>query len=207
MKNIIKFIFILSLLPVFYGCWGIQDSYDYEPSNVSPYLNMTAWEFIESRQDTFSLFKQAIQHVDNTYTGFKDYYTQTDRQYTYMFLNNNAFTGSSGILANAGATTVGDMNPALLRDILLYHIVEGYYHSLDVSGSLSFDPINVITLLKTQDAVMTLRINDLNSRPNYSRLVANYNAGTSTARTAVTSNLIATNGVIHVFSYQLIYKP
>lgn len=189
------------------GCLDIQGSYDYEPSNANPYLSVTAWEFIEQRQDTFSILKEAIEYVDVAYPGFKNLYTQTDKKYTYLFLDDAGFTATGGVFKNAGVSSVQAMNPEKLRDILLYHIVEGCYHSLSIGGSLNFEPINVITLLKSQDAVMTMRISDANSRTDYSRLKINENAGSSPVITAATSNLIPTNGVIHVFSKQLIYIP
>lgn len=203
----IKYIIFALLATIMVSCYDLQESYDYQPSYVNPYIEMTAWEFIEHRQDTFSILKEAIEFVDATSPGFKDLYTQTDRKYTYLFLNNGGFTRTNGVFPNAGVSSVSEMDPLKLKDILLYHIVDGYYHSHSVEGSLNFDPINVITLLKSQDAVMTMKLNDRTSRESYSRLVINDNAGSSTAVSAATSNLLATNGAIHVFSQQLIYKP
>ena len=207
MKPIIPCIvfFVLSVCAT--GCYDLQKSYDYEPVNSDPHLNMTAWEFIESRQDTFSLLKEAIEHVDAAFPGFKDTYSQTEKSYTFMFLNNAAFRDKEGVFVNTGKKQIGEIDPAVLKDILSYHIIDGYYHSLDRAGSLSFDPINVITLWRSQDAVMTLRLNNSVTQVNYSRLIVNNNTGSSPTRTAVTSNLVATNGIIHVFSQQLIYRP
>lgn len=207
MKTKIKNIFLLSLMTLMIGCLDIQDSYDYEPSNANPYLEMTTWEFIVQRQDTFSILKSAIEYVDTAYPGFKNLYTQTDKKYTYLLLNDAGFTATGGVFKNSGVTSVQAMNPEKLRDILLYHIVEGAYHSLNTEGSLNFEPINVITLLKSQNAVMTMCISNANSRTDYSRLKINQNLGSSTVVTAATSNLMPTNGVIHVFSQQIIYKP
>ncbi|MDU1891544.1 MAG: fasciclin domain-containing protein [Dysgonomonas sp.] len=207
MNKIIKYILAMSFLAILAGCYDLQESYDYEPVNANPYLNVSAWEFIEARQDTFSLLKQAIEHVDASFPGFKDYYKQSDKKYTFMFLNNAAFRDKDGVFVNTGQKEISAIDPVVLKDILSYHIVDGYYHSLDREGSLNFDPINVITLWKSQDAVMTLRLNNSVTQVNYSRLIVNNNTGTSPTRTAVTSNLIATNGVIHVFSQQIIYKP
>lgn len=201
---------VLSFAVMLGGCLDIQGSYDYKPSLVDPNLNMSAWEFIESRTDTFSILKQAIEFVDQTYPGFKDLYTQTDRKYTYLFLNNAGFTATTGgVFRNAGGgiASVSQMNPAALRNILLYHIVDGFYHSHSREGSLSFDPINVITMLRSQDAIMTMKISNANSRTEFSRLIVNDTAGSSTPVMAATSNLIATNGAIHVFSRQIVYVP
>lgn len=207
MKHMIKFIVCLVLLVMATGCYDLQESYDYKPVNADPYLHKSAWEFIEARQDTFSLLKQAILRVDTAYPGFQNYYAQTDKKYTFMFLNNAAFRDKDGVFANTGKKEVSAIDPEVLKNILSYHIIDGYYHSLDVSGTLNFDPINVITLWRSQDAIMTLRLNNSVTQINYSRLIVNNNTGSSPTRTAVTSNLIATNGIIHVFSHQLIYRP
>lgn len=208
MKHIVKYLIILLTLGNV-GCWDLQESYHYEPSNANPYLNLTAWEFIEARIDTFSLFKEAIEYVDENEPGFKDIYQQTTAKKTFLFLNNNAFRASSNSVFsnNGGVTNVRQIPYTTVRDILLYHIVYGYYHSLDVSGSLGFEPVYVITHLHSQNSFMTMRIQDASSRTTYSRLYVNENNGSSRAYYAVTSNLIATNGVIHVFSNQLVYIP
>lgn len=209
MKRIINYMFMIFLSTQLISCYDIQGSYDYEPVNSDPNIYMTAWEFIEARQDTFKYFKQAIEHVDATYPGFKDLYTQQERKYTYMFLNERAFTSSKGVFATTGTTSkvVADISPEVLRDILLYHIVDGYYHGLTVEGSVNFDPINVITLWKDPNAIMTLCLDKSSSIANFSRIKANEAAGNSSAYRAATSNLLATNGAIHVFSDQLIYVP
>ena len=205
-----KFYHIFTLFTLCIGlsaCWGIQDSYDYKPANVDPHLYMNVWEFIETR-DTLSLMQEAIEHVENDFPGFKELYTQKEGKYTYMLLNNNAFQGkSSSIFTTFGVKNETEIDTKKLRDVLLYHIVQGNYHSLSVEGSLNFNPINVVTLLESQDAIMTLRINDNISRTNYSRLLANDNLGASPTRTAATSNLLATNGVVHIFSNPIIYIP
>lgn len=208
MKNIYTILKIFSLLLIMnmMGCYDLQSSYDYTSVNANPYLDMTTWEFIEMRQDTFSIFKEAVELVDSLNPGFKDYYKQTDRKYTYLLLDNAGFTGFGGVFRNNGnVSSVKDIEPNLLKNILLYHIVDGFYHSLDVSGSLNFNPVNVITLMRSQDGVMTMNIDNRNSMTYFSRLVINNNLGLSPMIRASTSNLIATNGAIHVFSKQLIY--
>lgn len=210
MNPIIRNITLLTILTLsLWGCLDIQGSYDYKPSVIDPNLGMSAWEFIELRTDTFSILKQAIEHVDQAYPGFKDLYTQDQRKYTYLFLDDAGFTGTGGVFRNVGGgiTSVDEMNPAVLRNILLYHIVDGFYHSHNREGSLHFDPIHVITLLRSQDAIMTMKISNENSRVNFSRLIVNDTAGSSTPVMAATSNLIATNGAIHVFSRQIVYVP
>ena len=211
MKYTIKSLILLLTACCLHGCYGIQESYDYKPAKANPYLNQSVWEYIESRQDIFSLFKECVEHVDAAYPGFKDLYTQTTEKYTYLLLTNNAFSGTQGIFNQIGGSTaiteVDALDPEKLRDALLYHIVEGHYHSLDVSGSLSFSRIYVVTLLKKQDAIMTMKLEDNTGRNYYTRLVVNENTGSSLERWAKTSNLVATNGIIHIFDSYIYYKP
>ncbi len=182
------------------GCMDLQDSYDYKPANIDNHIYMSAMEFIESRQDIFSQLKRAIVHSEID----QAIYTQTARNYTYLLLTNSAFAGASGILSSHGAANVEAMDKATLRNILLYHTVQGYYHGL---GTLSFDAVNVITLWDSPQAIMTLKLNNRVSIEQYSRLVVNDMAGTSAPVTATVSNILATNGAIHVLDKEAIYKP
>ncbi len=182
------------------GCMPLQDSYDYKPANIDNNVYMDTWDFIESRQDIFSQLSRAITHSEID----PEIYRQTDRRYTYLLLTNTAFGGATGLLATYGASSVEQMDKAVMRDILLYHTVNGYYHGL---GTLSFDAVNVITLWDSPDAIMTMKLNNRNSLEQYSRLVVNDLAGSSTAVTATVSNILTTNGAVHVFDKPLIYKP
>jgi uncharacterized surface protein with fasciclin (FAS1) repeats len=187
----------LAALP---GCLGLQEDYEYEPDNIDNHLYMTAWEFIESRPDIFSQLKRAIAHsgID------RSVYMQAEKKYTWLLLNNSAFAGAGGLLANNGAADVEDMDRETLRNILLYHTVDGYYHGL---GTLSFDAIHVITLWRDPMAIMTLKLSNSPDIEAYSRLVVNDTAGSSATVTAETSNLLASNGAVHIVNKQIIYKP
>jgi len=202
--KIIKIYLLLAISVFLLGsCLDIQDSYDYKPSNIDNNINMGTWEFINSRQDVFSILKEAIEKV-----GLQETYSQTSSIYTYILLKNTAFTKSTGIFVNLGITSIDDINTAekmlQLKNILLYHIIRGNYNGL---GTLNFDPINVITLWDSQDAIMTIKLDDASSITNYSTVVFNSLAGSSTPVRAVTSNLFAKNGTIHVVETQIIYKP
>ena len=199
MKTILKITLALLFGYNLTGCMPLQDNYEYVPVNASPYIYMTAWEFINTRQDVFSSLKEAIEYVETAYPGTQALYSQTERKYTYMFMTNDAF---KSLLGTHSLNTIQEMDVDLLHDILLYHIVDGYYHSLSAEGNLSFDNIYVITLLRSQDAVMSLKINNYDGRTSYSRLVVNDDM---TNNTAVSSNIVATNGIINSFNKPLIY--
>jgi len=181
------------------GC-EVQDSYDYEPANIDNNVYMTTWEYINQRQDVFSSLKQTIEHC-----GLEDMYKQTDKKYTYLLWRDDAFTRSGGIFSKYSSDgTVAGLDVEAVSNALLYHTVNGYYHAL---GTLSFDPLNVITLWKSQEALMTLNLSNSNDINYYSRIYINDNLGSSVRVVAVTSNLLTTNGVIHVLDREAVYIP
>lgn len=190
MKRIIFISF--GCLMLFSGCLGIQENYEYTPSNISSEVNMTAWDFIKSRPDVFSDLLDAVRKsgMDSTL-----YYSNSGK-YTYLLLNNTAMSNLTAILGNINSTTKSKW-----VHVLSYHIIDGNYHGL---GTLNFDPTYVVTLWRSQDAIMTLQLESRNSF-NYSRLVVNgldpaWTLLTSTFKYAATSNLMCTNGVCHVLN-------
>ena len=199
MKTILKITFVLLLGYNLMGCMPLQDNYEYEPVNASPYIYMTAWEFINARQDVYSSLKEAIEYVETAYPGTQALYSQTEHKYTYMFMTNDAF---KSLLWRHSLSTIQEMDVELLHNILLYHIVDGCYHSLSAEGNLGFDNIYVVTLLRSQDAVMSIKLDNRAGRGSYSRLVVNDD---SSNNTAVSSNIVATNGIINSFNKPLIY--
>lgn len=54
---------------------------------------------------------------------------------------------------------------------------------------------------------MTLKLNNSASIESYSRLVINDMLGNSTPVTAMTSNILTTNGAVHVVGQEIVYKP
>lgn len=174
------------------GCLGIQEDYKYTPSNSSNVVNMSVWDFMKSRPDAFSQLTDAVRSskMDSTL------YSSSTKKYTYLLLNNTAMSSLTAILGPVNSTTKSKW-----INVLSYHIVDGYYHGL---GTLNFDPTYVVTLWRSQDAIMTLQLESRNSF-NYSRLVVNgldpaWTLLTSTYKYAVTSNLMCTNGVCHVLN-------
>jgi hypothetical protein len=185
---IISFGFLLLLS----SCLGIPEDYEYVPSNKSNEVNMTAWDFIKSRPDVFSEFRDVVRSsgIDSTL-----YYSDSIK-YTYLILDNNAMSSLTALLG-----VVSPSNKSNWINLLKYHIIDGYYHGI---GVLNFDPTSVITLWRSQDAYMTLQLESRNSF-NYSRLIVNgldpaWTALTSTYKYAVTSNLMCTNAVCHVLN-------
>ncbi|MDR2628046.1 MAG: hypothetical protein LBC40_08455, partial [Dysgonamonadaceae bacterium] len=109
--NKVGYIIILICLAVLPACLELQEDYEYKPANLDNNVYMSAWEFVESRQDLFSQLKRAVIHSEID----PSVYTQSEKKYTWILLNNSAFAGVSGLLANNGAATVEDMDKETLR--------------------------------------------------------------------------------------------
>jgi hypothetical protein len=190
MKHISILLIACSLL--LSGCLGIPEDFEYEPSNCNNIIEMNVWDFMQSRPDAFSELIDVIRTsgADSTL-----YYANV-QSYTYLLLNNSAIAGLKTAIGD-----VDDSNKNQWINALMYHTIDGYYHAL---GTLSFDPAYVVTLWRSQDAVMTLQMESRNSF-SYSRLIVNgldpaWDSLTNAYRYAVTSNLMCTNGVCHVLN-------
>lgn len=189
-----KYLILISFscLMLFSSCLDVQENYEYTPSNSSNEINMTAWDFIKSRPDIFSDLLDAVRKsgMDSTL------YYSNSQKLTYLLLNNTAMSSLTSTIGPVNSTT----NSKWIN-VLSYHIIDGNYHGL---GTLNFDPTYVVTLWRSQDAIMTLQLESRNTF-NYSRLVVNgldpaWTALTTTFKYAVTSNLMCTNGVCHVLN-------
>lgn len=154
--------------------------------------HMTCWEFIKSRPDLLSNMKAAIDSC-----GMSDYYSQTQVIYTYLLLSNAALTQAEV----QDATTTPEKRQAL-KNILLYHIIQGNYGY----GTLGYNVVFVITLWQDPNAIMSLRLGTSSTDYNIQDgLYAMELCGNSTVRRARTSNLMMTNGPAHVFDSKLVY--
>ena len=78
-KHIIHKLLLLLAVAAIAGCsdMKLQTDADYDASVLDPHIDMTAWEYLESRSDIFSKFMAAVEYAD-----MKAYYTQTERAYT-----------------------------------------------------------------------------------------------------------------------------
>lgn len=152
-------IIAIAFLAAFSACTlDVQDSFDFTPEFIDedPFENQTAWEFIQDQQtnaliddqnrkrvngDKLDFLAAAIRRV-----GYQDFYNQTatsDR--TYLFLNNNAFTGNNrerdiirlitgstqggASLVNADTLMASITEPDqinMLKAVLRYHIVSTF---------------------------------------------------------------------------------
>lgn len=177
--------------------FGLQKDYKYESKPLDPHISMTAWEYMQSRED-LSEMVEAVEYV-----GMQEYYSQTDSILTYLFLNNNAIANFRN--AHAQVDKIAYCDSAQVSRLLRYHIVVGEYHSLN--QKLPVQPIYVKTLLDGEWGLMTLKVNKSSSNSigspiSNGNIVANETSSNFRAKriSSVTSNVMPVNGVVHIFN-------
>jgi len=181
----LKFVGIIALTFLLTGCdLGLQEEFDFKPEALSdtPFENMTAWEWIESRTPglmsngrynavEFDYLRAAIIKADmvNEYNQA----ATTDR--TYLLLNNNAFTGGGDIIqliTGSGSASVNNPvnktadetmqlvdTPAKLeklKTILRYHIVTTYILQVPTLYKVDVDYL-FQTLISGDDGLIAFR--------------------------------------------------
>jgi hypothetical protein len=140
-KKYIKIILAVAVIPlIFTGCeiFGlkVQESYDYDydAGQYDNHINMTVWEFINSRQDLFALMKEAIEYAD-----MQDMYNEANA--TYILLADKAFNSTTAadlsyfqthkLTDDKGAAyapiSMTQYPKDIVKEFLLYHIVKGKY--------------------------------------------------------------------------------
>lgn len=143
------------------------------------------------------------------FTGMQDYYTQTDRCITYLFLNNMAITNFRNAHAQVDKISYCDVED--VTRLLLYHMIVGEYHSLN--KKLPVEPIYVKTLLEGEWGLMTLKVNKSSSNSiGYpianGNIVANDKGSNFNSRrsSSVASNIMPVNGVIHIMNDYAMFR-
>lgn len=173
-----KYIALIGLVLCLFGCdLELQKGYDFVPEVdlTDPYDNMTAWEFIQSRNvlnedgslngEELDYMKAAIERA-----GMVEEYNGSDPDRTYLLLNNNAFTGGGDVIQIVtGSSTVEDgespedvmarADVDVLKKVLQYHIVTTYV--AQVPTLFEFN-VNYIfqTLIPGEDGVIVMRRDD-----------------------------------------------
>jgi uncharacterized surface protein with fasciclin (FAS1) repeats len=199
---------LLAIVALLSGCevagLKFQENEDYDYHVLDPKIDMTALEYLNlPRKDTvFRMMQKGI-----AYAGLTEEYSKPDR--TFLFLTNAAilryntdrtvnkdcFFGKFKV-NGVPAKKWEDYPVETVRDLFLYHIIEGVY-SYD-----NLTPYNTITtsLRATDNTVHMLVVNNrdskirLNDFPNAKKPVQ-----------VRSSNIQATNGVIHALDLFLEY--
>ncbi|MBT9871761.1 hypothetical protein GPL06_02775 [Bacteroides salyersiae] len=162
----------------------LQKDAEYNYSPVQLTMDITAYEFIETRRnmDMFLLYK-AIEKA-----GYRDAFETDDR--TYILLNDDALTA---YLSGKRFASLDVMSVTQVREMLDTYIVKGRYHALDLSTT----PIEVETLNPEKRMFLSLRPQASDVSDQYQVIINNV-TGSGKVTNVVTSNLQPTNGIIHV---------
>lgn len=181
----------------------LQKDYDYKGQPLDPHVDMTAWEFMNSRPDVFSIMKEAVE-----YAGMEEYYSQTDSLMTYLFVND---TGMQTFITSRGGLEITHVDVEVVKNFLRYHMIRGEYHAYN--KKLPVEPIYVKTMLKGEDGLLTIKVNKSSTNSVGSpiangNIVVNETASNFRSKriSSVTSNIMPVNGVIHVFSDYAYYR-
>ena len=96
------------------------------------------------------------------------------------------------------AASITDCDKEKVANMLLYHIVDGEYSSY---GQLQVEPMFVLTMLKGENGLMTMSVWKNPWQAAVGKILVNQTGsnGKSPQRQAKTSNILPTNGVIHIF--------
>lgn len=177
----------------------LQEEYPYIYTSKDANINMTAYQFVESRQaiDMARMF-EAIN-----LTGLKSEYEKPDR--TYIILNDAAF---NNYLINKKIANLPSVNVQVLTNYLMSAIAKGKFTSLD----LTTIPMEMDILFKNDTTKLFLnRIPVTASTANKYELYVNNFTGSLKYFKVRTSNILATNGVIHVVNdfpeYRVVVGP
>ncbi|MCG9793112.1 CBM96 family carbohydrate-binding protein [Flavobacterium algicola] len=163
-------------ISMFSSC-EIQENFDYQGSETGGNLGINAWEYIQ-KHDSLTSFKEAI-----TLTGLQSLYeTETDR--TFIAPTNQAF---KKYLQTNSYSNLSEVPVAILRNMLKYHVVKSRVSFDDPDLFANNNPIAY-----TAENGQTMFLSHSSNFTGY------VNEGTSQQWPIVTSNLKATNGVIHV---------
>ncbi|WP_114781892.1 fasciclin domain-containing protein [Botryobacter ruber] len=217
----IKRLIIAALAPVFLltGCelagLELQQKYDYDKNAgmLSNELNMTVWEFVNSRPDLFSTFIEAVKHA-----GLEGMYNQPNS--TYLVLTNAAFnTAVTGYLnrnplpnpnydpndpstgqPTAPAFSIDQLPKEKVKQMLLYHIVKGTWSWNNLPPVPTWYDTNAAA--DTAKVNLYLMKNDRSPTIGFNSFPTHYEPVVR----ARTTNLKAKNGsFVHVMDFYLEY--
>lgn len=126
----------------------------------------------------FTELVAALSYVDDSLnTGLVDLFLNGKDQYTVFAPTNKAF---QDLYTALGVSKVSDLSPTLVRDVLLYHVVEGRRASNSVVpkvGTKTISTLLTVTFSVDTKGVITAVSNSAN---------------------ITTANISASNGIIHV---------
>ena len=220
-----RYIALIGLVFFLLGCdLELQQGFDFVPEvdAEDPYDDMTAWEFIQSRNvltDEGGLNGEELNYMIAAIerAGMQEEYSGSNSERTYLLLNNNAFTGGGDVIQIVtGSSTVEEgETPAdvmaradvdKLRRVLQYHIVTSY---VDQVPTLFEYGVNYIfqTLIPGEDGVIVMR-RDERYRIDINRAPAPLpSTATSQWERVRLHNYVFNNGIGHFIADPVRNKP
>ncbi|MBF0576973.1 fasciclin domain-containing protein [Dysgonomonas sp. GY617] len=208
-KKYIRIAFAIIAFPlVFAGCevfgLDLQEpyDYDYEAGTYDNHINMTVWEFVQTRQDLFPILKEAIEYAE-----MQNMYNESAA--TYILLTDKAFNSTTStdlsyfqthkLYERPGDETslyapisMTQYPKEQVKEFLLYHIVKGAH----TWSNLPAEPKWFDSYASADTAKVNMYlIKDRN--PNI--VFNNFNGHYKSEIKPRTSNLLSTSGAyIHV---------
>ncbi len=191
----------------------LQDKFEFNPEVpiLEPYKNMTALEFLKlDPKNEFNYMRKVI-----ALTGMEAEYSGEIKNRTYLLLKDTAFvTGFSnypGITKDLTGVDKGDLatvDVARLKKLLSYHIINEYVDQL--SPSLPKKQVDYFfqSLVPGDEGRVSIKRTEfLGLVFNNSSLIPNVPSGTKKVNSLVQANYVFKNGVGHLFSNYIRYKP
>lgn len=221
-----RYIALIGLALCLFSCdLDLQQGFDFKPEVdlTNPFGDMTALEFIESRENVFTedggISGEELHYMAAAIraAGLEAEYSGVDTSRTYLLLNNNAFTGSGDIIQLVtGSADVGETEtPAdvmaradldVLRTILRYHIVTTYVAQVPTLFEYG---VNYVfqTLIPGDDGIIVMR-RDERYRIDINRAPAPLpSTATSQNERVRLHNYVFNNGIGHVIADPVRNKP
>ena len=194
MIKVMKYtIFLLAgfMLVGFSSCnlFGLDYQFDYENTSapVTKELNMTCYEFIQSRSNLdLVLMYEAINRAE-----LKEFY-ETDNQ-TFFLLDDTEF---ASWLTTKKYSSVNSVPQSVLQTLLKGYTLPGRYHSSDLTTT----PIDILTCNGVLSIRLRLYPNPPTSSQDLNGMQAGYvnSDGTVNYSRCFTTNLKPTNGIAHL---------
>lgn len=155
----------------------IQENFEYQYDGSTAEINMTAWQFIQ-KQDSLSMMEQAVIQA-----GLEDLFNNSDSK-TFILPEN---VGFRKYLSTNHYASIEAIPSDVLESTLKYHVVDAVVNFSNVDLLESNKPIAYDT---ENGQIMYLSHNT-----SFQGLI---NQGTLKQWTIYTSNIVPTNGVIHI---------
>lgn len=197
----------------------LQEDYEYKKTFLNPNINQTAWDFMNSRQDSlFSWMLAAIRytHLDTLYKnpGNKTFFLLTNTAIFKadgntgepasgcFFFDKKVIDETSGILRSG--LSWEDYPDSTVRELLLYHTLPTYvgwneltntnqtFQTFFLGHTWQIYNDGIMSLFLTKDRSNYIKINDF--------------SGSAKNVQVRTAGIIATNGFINVVDNYAYYK-